>query len=189
MDGLRQVCVFCGSKVGRRPEYEHAAVTLGKELARRGAGLVYGGGSIGLMGAIADAVMAEGGEVTGVIPRDLFAVEVEHRSVTTLHRVDSMHERKALMYGLADAFVALPGGLGTLEELSETLTWVQIGLHAKPVGILDVAGYYDALQAFLEHSVAEGFTKARSLEQVVVDPDPARLLDRLTQVGRPGGPA
>jgi uncharacterized protein (TIGR00730 family) len=179
MDSFAAVCVFCGSKVGGDPRYEHAAAALGRELARRGTGVVYGGGAIGLMGVVADAVMADGGEVTGVIPVNLFSREVAHTSLTTLHEVGSMHERKAKMYELSDAFIALPGGLGTLEELAETLTWVQIGLHAKPVGILDVGGFYDQLWGFLQHTVEEGFTKAASLDLVVVDPDPASLLDRL----------
>ncbi len=179
MNEFDAVCVFCGSKVGGDPRYEHAAVALGRELARRGTGLVYGGGAVGLMGVLADTVMAAGGAVSGVIPVNLFSREVAHTALTTLHEVGSMHERKARMYELSDAFIALPGGLGTLEELAETLTWVQIGLHAKPIGILDVGGFYDQLWGFLQHTVDAGFTKAHSLDMVVVDPDPASLLDRL----------
>lgn len=186
MDGFGRVCVFLGSKVGRSPLYGEATAALAAELVRRGTGLVYGGGAVGLMGVLADGVMAGGGEVVGVIPRDLFQREVEHPALTTLHEVGSMHERKAMMYSLGDAFVALPGGLGTLEELAETLTWVQIGLHAKPVGILDVGGFYAPLRAFLEHTVTEGFTKAASLERVVVEEDPCRLLDRMAEVAGVG---
>jgi uncharacterized protein (TIGR00730 family) len=178
---LAEVCVFCGSAVGRRPRYAAAAAELGRELAGRGLGLVYGGGSVGLMGVVADAAMAAGGRVTGVIPSGLFSPEVPHERITTLHRVDSMHERKALMYRLADVFVALPGGLGTLEELAETLTWGQIGLHDKAVGLLDVDGYFGPLLAFFGHAVDEGLLKPRNLERLVVDDDPARLLDALAE--------
>ncbi|MPY92442.1 MAG: TIGR00730 family Rossman fold protein [Acidimicrobiia bacterium] len=188
MGGFGRVCVFLGSQVGRSPRYAEATEALAAELVRRGTGLVYGGGAVGLMGVLADAVMAAGGTVDGVIPRGLFEREVEHPALTTLHKVGSMHERKATMYQLGDAFVALPGGLGTLEELAETLTWVQIGLHAKPVGILDVGGFYAPLRGFLEHTVAEGFTKAASLEAVVVEEDPGQLLDRMAEVAaRVGG--
>ena len=176
---LAEICVFCGSSAGANPRYRQAAASLGRELADRGIGLVYGGGAVGLMGAVADAVMACGGRVTGVIPSGLFSPEVAHERVTTLHRVGSMHERKALMYRLADAFVALPGGLGTLEELAETLTWGQIGLHDKVVGLLDVAGFYAPLRAFFDHATGEGFLKARNLERLVVADDPAALLDAL----------
>jgi uncharacterized protein (TIGR00730 family) len=178
---LGEVCVFCGSAAGRGTRYAGAAAELGRELARRDIGLVFGGGAVGLMGVVADATMAAGGRVTGVIPDGLFSPEVPHERVTTLHRVDSMHERKALMYRLADAFVALPGGLGTLEELAETLTWGQIGLHDKVVGLLDVDSFYRPLQAFFGHAVEEGFLKPRNLERLVVDDDPARLLDALAE--------
>jgi uncharacterized protein (TIGR00730 family) len=179
---MRRVCVFLGSKFGHSPDYAEATAALGHELVRRRTGVIYGGGAVGLMGVLADTVMAGGGEVTGVIPRDLFEREVEHPALTELHKVASMHERKATMYQLADAFIALPGGLGTLEELAETLTWLQIGLHAKPVGILDVRGFYAPLQRFLEHTVVEGFTKGHSLAQLVVDEQPGRLLDRLAEL-------
>jgi uncharacterized protein (TIGR00730 family) len=181
---LRELCLFCGSSVGTRPEYAEAATTLARELVARDIGLVYGGGAVGLMGTAADAVMSAGGRVTGVIPRDLFGNEVAHTAITTLHRVDSMHERKATMYELADAFVALPGGLGTLEELAETLTWGQIGLHDKPVGLLDPTGFYRPLATFLNHAVDEGFIKPRNLERLIVDDEPGRLLDRLTESAR-----
>jgi uncharacterized protein (TIGR00730 family) len=178
--GLRELCLFCGSSAGARPEYRRAAIDLARELVARDIGLVYGGGAVGLMGVAADEVMSGGGRVTGVIPRDLFGNEVEHGAITTLHRVDSMHERKAKMYELADAFVALPGGLGTLEELAETLTWGQIGLHDKPIGLLGTAGFYEPLCAFLTHAVEEGFVKIHNLDRLIVDNDPTRLLDRVT---------
>jgi uncharacterized protein (TIGR00730 family) len=176
---LAEVCVFCGSSAGRLPRYAEAAAELGRELARRDIGLVFGGGSVGLMGVVADATMASGGRVTGVIPAGLFSPEVAHEQVTTLHRVGSMHERKALMYRLADAFVALPGGLGTLEELAETLTWGQIGLHDKVVGLLDVNDFFRSLLGWFAHAVDEGFLKPRNLERLVEADDPARLLDQL----------
>lgn len=178
---LRELCLFCGSSAGARPEYRRAAVQLARELVTREIGLVYGGGAVGLMGVAADEVMTGGGRVAGVIPRDLFQKEVEHGAITTLHRVDSMHERKALMYELADAFVALPGGLGTLEELAETLTWGQIGLHDKPIGLLDTAGFYEPLSSFLRHAVDEGFIKVRNLDRLIIDDDPARLVDRVAE--------
>lgn len=182
MDGFGRVCVFLGSKHGRSPRYVEATEALADELGRRGVGLVYGGGTVGLMGVLATRMVEAGHEVVGVIPRELFAVEVDIPGLTTLHEVATMHERKALMYELADAFIALPGGLGTLEELAETLTWLQIGLHAKPVGILDVDGFYAPFQRFLEHTVAEGFTRPTTLDAVVVDDAPSRLLDRLAEV-------
>jgi uncharacterized protein (TIGR00730 family) len=178
---LGEVCVFCGSSAGGRPAYAEAAAELGRELARRDIGLVFGGGAVGLMGVVADATMAAGGRVTGVIPEGLFSPEVAHERVTTLHRVASMHERKALMYRLADAFVALPGGLGTLEELAETLTWGQIGLHDKAVGLLDTDGFFRPLRSFFDHAVGEGFLKPRNLERLVVAAQPAPLLDQLAE--------
>jgi uncharacterized protein (TIGR00730 family) len=176
---LQRVCVFCGSSHGGRPDYDAAAAHLGRTLARRGIGLVYGGGALGLMGTLAMATMAAGGQVTGVVPRGLFGNEVPRGSVTTLHHVDTMHERKALMYSLADAFIALPGGLGTLEELAETLTWAQIGLHDKPVGLLDAAGFYAPLRQFLDHAAREGFIRARHLDRLLIDDDVVTLLDGL----------
>jgi hypothetical protein len=175
---MRRVCVFCGSSPGTGPVYLEAARAAGRALAARGLGLVYGGGSVGLMGAIADAALGAGAEVIGVIPRALQLRELAHGGLTTLHVVGSMHERKARMAELADAFVALPGGLGTLEELAEILTWAQLGLHARPVGLLDVAGYYGPLVAFLDHAVAEGFVRPDHRRLVLVERDPAALLDR-----------
>lgn len=176
---MRRVCVYCGSSAGGRPEYLAAARELGESLARRGLGLVYGGASVGLMGAVADAALAAGGEAVGVIPEALLARELAHDGLTELHVVASMHERKALMSELADAFVALPGGLGTLEELAETLTWAQLGLHRKPSGLLDVAGYYDALVAFLDHAVREGLLRREHRALLLVADRADELLDRL----------
>ena len=176
---LRRVCVFCGSSPGRRPEYREAARAMGAELVAQGIGLVYGGGGIGLMGVVADAVLEGGGEVTGVIPRHMTSREVAHQGLTDLRIVGSMHERKALMYDLSDGFIALPGGLGTLEELFEIITWSQLGLHVKPTGFLDVAGYFDLLVAFLDHMTAEGFVKRQHRRLLVAEGRPDRLLDAL----------
>jgi uncharacterized protein (TIGR00730 family) len=175
---MKRVCVFCGSSAGRDPRYAEMAGRLGSTLARRGIGLVYGGGSIGLMGAVADAALAAGGEVVGVIPKALQLRELAHGKLTTLHVVASMHERKAKMAELAHAFVALPGGMGTLEELAEILTWAQLGLHARPCGLLDVAGYYRPLIAFFDQAVAEGFLRPEHRQLFLVAEDPDALLDR-----------
>ncbi|MDQ7828648.1 MAG: TIGR00730 family Rossman fold protein [Armatimonadota bacterium] len=175
---MRRVCVFCGSSAGVRPAYAAAARALGALLARRGLGLVYGGGRVGMMGVLADAVLAHGGEVTGVIPRHLVEREVAHDGVSTLHVVTTMHERKARMVELADAFIALPGGVGTLEELFEVWAWAQLGLHAKPCGVLNVDGYYDTLQAHVARMVAEGFLRPEHGAMVVFADDPEVLLDR-----------
>jgi uncharacterized protein (TIGR00730 family) len=152
---MKRVCVFCGSSSGSRPEYRTAAEELGTEVVRRKIGLVYGGGNVGLMGVIADAVLKAGGEVMGVIPENLMAKEVGHNGLTKLHVVRSMHERKALMADLSDAFIALPGGFGTLEEFCEIVTWSQLGLHTKPCGILNVQGYYSPLLAMFDHAVKD----------------------------------
>ncbi|MDX6767130.1 MAG: TIGR00730 family Rossman fold protein [Candidatus Methylacidiphilales bacterium] len=156
---MKRLCVYCGSSMGSRAEYREAAESFGSLLAREKIGLVYGGGNVGLMGVVADAVMAGGGEVIGVIPQALVDKEVAHFQVTRLHVVDTMHERKAMMAGLADGFVALPGGYGTLEELFEILTWSQLGFHPKPVGLLNTHGYYDPLLGFLHRMVEEGFLR------------------------------
>lgn len=174
---MKRICVFCGSSAGRRPLYVEAARALGRLLAARGCGLVYGGASVGLMGEVADAVLQAGGEVDGVIPHALEARELAHRGLTRLHVVDSMHDRKSLMADLADGFVALPGGMGTIEEMCEVLTWAQLGLHGKPCGLLDVAGYYHPLVAFFDHAVAEGFLRPEHRDMVLRAEDPARLLD------------
>jgi uncharacterized protein (TIGR00730 family) len=173
---MRRICVFCGSSSGSNGRYVESARKVGRTLARRGLGLVYGGGSVGLMGAVATSALEAGGEVDGVIPRALDARELAHGGLTRLHRVASMHERKAKMNELADAFIALPGGMGTLEELSEILTWAQLGLHAKPCGLLDVEGYYRPLVAFFDHAVAEGFLRDEQRQIVIVRDDVDALL-------------
>jgi hypothetical protein len=165
--------------MGARPDYADAARTLGRLLAERGIGLVYGGASVGLMGTVADAVLAGGGEAIGVIPRTLVDREIAHRGLTELRVVSSMHERKAVMAELSDAFVALPGGLGTLEELFEVWTWAQLGLHRKPVALLDVANFFEALAAFLDHAVNERFLKTLNRSALIIETDPAALLDQL----------
>ncbi len=175
---MRRVCVFCGSTTGVRPAYADAAAHLGRVLAGRRLGVVYGGGNVGLMGALADAALGAGGEVIGVIPQHLVNKELAHRRVD-LRVVHSMHERKALMSDLADAFIALPGGLGTFEEFCEVLTWSQLGLHAKPCALLNVERYYDALLGLFDHAVAEGFVRPESRGLVLVDENPNGLLDRL----------
>jgi uncharacterized protein (TIGR00730 family) len=175
---MKRLCVFCGSSTGRQAVYADTARALGAELVRRGLGLVYGGGSVGLMGILADAVLAEGGEVIGVLPRGLAGKELGHDGLTELHLVGSMHERKALMASLADGFVALPGGLGTLEEILEVSTWAQLGIHRKPVGLVDVGGYWAGLLALLRHAVQEGFVQREYGALLVVEPTPAALLDR-----------
>ncbi|MCU1352914.1 MAG: putative lysine decarboxylase [Acidimicrobiales bacterium] len=176
----RRLCVFCGSSRGADPAYAAAARDLGEELVARDLGLVYGGGHVGLMGQVADAVMAAGGEVIGVIPQHLVDLEVGHTAITDLRVVSSMHERKKLMADLSGAFVALPGGVGTFEELFEMLTWTQLGIHAKPVGLLDVAGYYAPLLAFLDHAVQEGFIRPQHRSMLHHGTDPHLLLDVLS---------
>lgn len=173
------MCVFCGSSTGTDPAHLAAAVALGQRLAERGVGLVYGGGAVGLMGAVADACMAGGGEVIGVIPTGLFSKEVGHTGLTELVEVASMHERKALMYERADAFVALPGGLGTLEELAEVLTWNQLGILAKPVALLDVGGFWQPLVRWLTEAVEAGFVRAEHAASLRVVDDVAEVLDVL----------
>lgn len=177
--GYSRVCVFTGSSIGFHPEYAAAGRELGRLLAARGVDLVYGGARVGLMGVIADAVMQAGGRVVGVIPSALAEKEVAHTGLTNLHVVSSMHERKAKMAELSDAFIALPGGLGTLEELFEVLTWGQLGLHDKPCGLLNVAGYYDHLLAFVDHAVGEGFLRRAHVDMITIADSPTELLDRL----------
>jgi len=182
---VNSVCVYCGSSPGARPVYADAARRLGGLLGERGLRLVYGGGNIGLMGVLADAALAAGAQVTGVIPEALVAWERAHRGVPDMRVVGTMHERKALMAELADAFVALPGGVGTLDELFETLTWAQLGLHSKPVGLLDVDRYFDPLVALLDHAVVEGFVEAGQRQLLVVDEDAGGLLDALAAFRAP----
>ncbi len=182
---LQRICVYCGSNTGADPAYAHAARELGALLARRGLGLVYGGGRVGLMGAIADAALAAGGSVIGVIPEALVKMEVAHHGLTELRVVKSMHERKALMVDLADAFIALPGGYGTLEEFCEVLTWAQLGLHNKPHGLLNTCGYYDSLLGFLDHAVAANFIRPAHRQLVHTADQPEPLLDLLAQAHPP----
>lgn len=176
---LRRVCVFCGSKAGTDPAYERAARQLGRLLAERGIGLVYGGGSVGLMGAIADAVLELGGEVQGVIPDVLAQSEVMHPRVSQMHVVRSMHVRKALMAELSDAFITLPGGFGTFEEFFEVVTWAQLGIHNKPIGLANIAGYYDPLLAMLAHAVEHGFLHPKHRALMRVHAELNALLDDL----------
>ena len=176
---MKRICVFCGSSSGNRPEYRTAAEAMGRELVRRNIALVYGGGNVGLMGTIADAVLRAGGEAVGVIPENIMAREVGHNRLTKLHVVHSMHERKALMADLSDAFVALPGGFGTLEEFCEVVTWTQLGLHAKPCGILNVLGYYTPLLAMFDHAVVQRFLKPENRALVLARKSPAELLQAL----------
>jgi uncharacterized protein (TIGR00730 family) len=173
---VKRICVFCGSSPGARPEYAHAAREMGRALAESGIGLVYGGGRVGLMGIVADAVMQAGGEVIGVIPDALMRREVGHAGVTHLRVVGSMHERKALMADLSDGFVAMPGGYGTFEEFCEVVTWSQLGIHPKPCGLLNVAGYYAPLLAMFDHAVAEGFVRPEHRAMVLEESAPAPLL-------------
>ena len=176
---MKRVCVFCGSSPGANPTYLVSARALGLELAARNLGLVYGGSSTGLMGTIADGVLSAGGEAVGIIPGALEAKELAHRGLSRLEVVGSMHERKARMAELADGFVALPGGMGTLEELAEILTWAQLGLHRKPCALLDVAGYWKPLVAFLDHAVQERFLRPEHRELLLVGDEPAALLDAM----------
>ncbi len=175
---MKKICVYCGSSPGLRPEYIAAARFLAEELLARNIGLIYGGAHVGIMGEIADTVLSGGGDVTGIIPKALVDQEVSHKGLTELIIVDSMHERKAMMADLSDGFIALPGGLGTVEELFEVLTWAQLGFHKKPCGLLNASGYYDHLSAFLDHSVSEGFVKDAHRSMLMVEENPITLLDR-----------
>lgn len=176
---MKRICVFCASNPGTNPAYQQLANTLGQLIAERGQTLVFGGGRVGLMGAVADGALGAGGEVIGVMPHALVQREAAHRGLTQLHIVDSMHERKAMMAELSDGFIAMPGGIGTLEELFETWTWGHLGVHAKPIGLLDVANYWKSLVQFLDHVGDEGFMRPNTRELLLVDDDAARLLDRM----------
>ena len=175
---IKNLCVYCGSNAGSRPDYVEGARELARELVRRDIGLVYGGASVGIMGALADAVLAEGGRAIGIIPESLMRKELGHQNLTELHIVASMHERKAMMFERSDGFIALPGGAGTLEEIFESWTWAQLGMHQKPCGLLNIAGYYDQLAGFLNHAVQESFMRAEHRAMLIVDNQPATLLDR-----------
>jgi uncharacterized protein (TIGR00730 family) len=176
---VRRVCVFCGSSPGARPAYADATAELARLLAGEGIGVVYGGGAVGLMGVLGDAVLAAGGEAIGVIPQALVDREIGHTGLTELRVVGSMHERKALMADLSEAFIALPGGLGTLEELFEVYTWAQLGLHDKPCGLLDVEDYFAGIAAFLEHAVRERFVSEEHRAMLMVEHEPRALIERL----------
>lgn len=175
---LKNICVYLGSNAGRTPVYVEQARGLGRELAQRGIGLVYGGSNVGLMGALADAALEAGGRVVGILPERLKAKEVAHLGLTELHIVATMHERKRMMSEMSDGFIALPGGAGTLEEIFETWTWAQLGFHAKPCGLLNIAGYYDKLAAFLDHAAQERFMREEHRAMLMIESSPAALLDR-----------
>jgi len=184
---LTRLCVFCGTNAGSRPEYGSAARELGTLLAEEVIELVYGGASVGIMGELADAVQAAGGHVTGIIPQQLIQKESAHRGIQDLIVVASMHQRKSQMADLSDGFIALPGGIGTLEGFFEILTWGQLGIHAKPCGVLNIAGYFDALTVFLDHAVAEGFLTQPHRNTIMVETKPRALLDRLRAYEPPAG--
>lgn len=179
MRSFRRLCVYCGSNRGALPEFTAAAITLGKTLATRGIGVVYGGGHVGLMGVLADAALAAGGEVIGVIPAALEAKELGHSRLTELHVVASMHERKQMMADLSDGFIAMPGGIGTLEELFETFTWLQLGFHHKPVALLNVGGFYDALVGFVRQFTRDGFLKPEHEACLLVEREANALLEKM----------
>ena len=179
MAAIASVCVFCGASPGGDPVYRAAAETMGREIAGRGLRLVYGGAKVGLMGAVADAALGAGGEVIGVLPHALSDKEIAHTGLTSLEIVGSMHERKARMAELSDAFIALPGGAGTLEEIFEIWTWGQLGFHAKPAGFLNVRGYYDGLRGFVDHAVGEAFLKAPHRDMLIFREDCVEMLDAL----------
>lgn len=185
---FRALAVFCGSRAGTRPQYVETARALGRLLAERGIGLVFGGGSIGMMGEVARAAMQAGGTVTGVIPDALMQREVGLHEITRMHVVNSMHERKALMAELSDGFVALPGGFGTMEEYFEVLTWAQLRFHEKPVGLLDVAGFFAPLVGVFDHMVSEGFVADHHRALIICEKDPEALLDRMAQYRAPLAP-
>ncbi len=182
---MNRLCVYCGSSPGTGDDYISAAQELGTLMLQQEIGLVYGGASLGIMGAIADTVLEGGGCVTGIIPQALHGKEIAHKGLTELHVVDSMHERKSLMAVLSDGFVAMPGGFGTLEEIIEVITWGQLGFHDKPCGLLNVAGYFDHLLAFLDHSQAEGFLRAQHRSMLLVASRPAALLEQFSNYAPP----
>jgi uncharacterized protein (TIGR00730 family) len=188
MAQLTSICVFCGSSFGNTPDYLKAAKDIGALIARRGMKLVYGGASVGLMGAVADAALEAGGEVEGVLPKALEEKELAHRGLSRLHVVQSMHERKAKMADLSDAFVALPGGAGTLEEIFEIWTWAQLGFHRKPAGFLDVNGYYALLKAFIDHTAAEGFMRAAHRDILSFSTSAEEMLDLFARYEPPSMP-
>ena len=175
---MKQICVYCGSSDGARPEYRQAAAALGRVMLEKNLDLVYGGASVGLMGEVADTILNGGGRVTGVIPKPLVNREISHQGLTRLVVVDSMHERKSMMAELSDGFIALPGGIGTMEELFEIVTWSQLGLHRKPCALLNVAGYYDHLNAFMHHGVDQGFIREKTQAKLIIGDDPSALIEQ-----------
>src|ERR687894_832204 len=176
---LNRICVFCGTNTGARPSYGHAARELGRVLAEQEIELVYGGASVGIMGELADSVQEHGGHVTGIIPQQLMEKEAAHTGIANLIVVASMHQRKSQMADMSDGFIALPGGIGTLEGLFEILTWAQLGIHAKPAGILNIEGYFDKMTGFLDHAVQEGFLRDTRRDAIIVESDPRALLERM----------
>ncbi len=182
---MKRVCVYCGSSDGKKDAYKAAARELGRAMLEKGLGLVYGGAQIGIMGEIANTVMDGGGEVIGIMPKSLADREIYHTGLTRLEIVDSMHERKAMMAELSDGFIALPGGLGTIEEIFEVLTWAQLGFHRKPCALLNAIGYYDNLCAFLNHTVIEGFVNTASRAMLMTESDPRVLLERFENYQAP----
>lgn len=174
---MKKICVYCGSSDGARPEYRQAAEALGLAMLEKNIDLVYGGASVGLMGTVADTVLNGGGKVTGIIPKHLVNREISHQGLTELVVVDSMHERKSMMADLSDGFIALPGGIGTMEELFEVMTWSQLGFHKKPYGLLNVLGYYDHLNAFMQYGVNQGFIRNSTQGKLIVKDDPIDLLE------------
>jgi uncharacterized protein (TIGR00730 family) len=184
---MKNICIYCGSAVGTNPEYAEAARRLGRAMAHQGLGLVYGGGRVGLMGIVTDAILGGGGQAIGVIPEALATAEVAHDGLTELHVVADMHQRKALMARRSDAFLTLPGGIGTFEEFFETLSWAALGLHQKPLGILNVAGYFDPLLALLDHAVAERFLRPEQLQLLITSEDPEALVAELIDRAPPSG--
>jgi uncharacterized protein (TIGR00730 family) len=187
-DVKNKICVFTGSRHGSRTEYAEAAKRLGQILVERGYGLVYGGGNVGLMNVVANTMLELSGHVTGVIPERLVGKEVAHRGLSDLRIVSSMHERKALMAELSDGFIAMPGGIGTMEEFFEVLSWAQLRIHAKPCGLLNVSGYYDPLINFLDHAVAEDFIKPKHRALMIVEGEPGKLLDRFEEIWKSHAP-
>ncbi|MFT4537996.1 MAG: hypothetical protein ACI841_002391 [Planctomycetota bacterium] len=179
MSDLKRICVYCGSAPGSRPEYIESARAVGRVLAKRGIGVVYGGARVGTMGAVAEGALDEGGEVIGIIPHGLVAMEVAHEGLSELHAVHSMHERKALMETMSDGFITLPGGYGTHDETFEVLVWLQLGIHRKPVGLLNTLEYYDSLLRYLDHTVQEGFLKQENRDLIQVEREPEALVDRM----------
>ena len=182
---MKRICVYCGSSPGESPEYMEAARTLGRELVKRDITLVYGGAHVGIMGEIADTVLAAGGEVIGIMPKALADKEIAHNGLTELRVVGSMHERKAMMADLSDGFIALPGGMGTLEEIFEVLTWSQLGYHRKPCSLLNIKGYYDSLTQFLDHTVEEGFVKSVHRGMILIEDNTEKLLDLMAEYESP----